>query len=102
MTRRIEAPAAFALVEIDGAPACAGFAVKAGQWAVIAGVHTFPAARRRGAARMLMNALARWSAEAGAPMLVLQVECDNTAAGALYRGLGFQRLYGYHYRVAQD
>ncbi|MDH3233988.1 MAG: GNAT family N-acetyltransferase, partial [Alphaproteobacteria bacterium] len=45
-------------------------------------------------------ALARWSAAAGARMLVLQVERDNTAAAALYRGLGFDRLYGYHYRVA--
>jgi ribosomal protein S18 acetylase RimI-like enzyme len=69
---------------------------------VIAGVHTLGSARRQGAAKSLMAALARWSVAAGAPMLVLQVECSNTAAAALYRGLGFQRLYGYHYRVAHD
>jgi ribosomal protein S18 acetylase RimI-like enzyme len=101
MARRIEAPRAFGLVEIDGAAACAGFAVCSEGRTVIAGVHTLAAARRQGAATSLMAALARWSAEAGGAMLVLQVECANIAASALYRGLGFERLYGYHYRVAR-
>lgn len=102
MAHRLSAPRCFALVEIDGQAACAGFAAKSAGWAVIASVHTRGAARRQGAARSLMGALAHWSVAAGASMLVLQVECSNTAAVALYRGLGFQRLYGYHYRVARD
>jgi len=102
MTQRLDMPCAFALVEIGGMPVCAGFAAVAERRSVIAGVHTLVAARRRGAAQSLMAALARWSVEAGAPMLVLQVECENTAGQALYRSLGFERLYGYHYRVAQS
>jgi len=102
MTKRLDMPCAFALVEIGGAPVCAGFAAMAERWSVIAGVHTLSATRRQGAARSLMAALARWSVEAGAPMLVLQVECENAAGQALYRSLGFGRLYGYHYRVAQS
>lgn len=101
MAGRLQAPRCFATVEIDGQAVCAGFAAISEGWSVIAGVHTAEAARRQGAAKSLMGALARWSVAAGAPMLVLQVECDNTAAAALYRGLGFQRLYGYHYRVAR-
>jgi N-acetylglutamate synthase len=101
MASRLAAPRAFALVETEGAPACAGFAALSDGWAAIAGVHTLDAARRKGAARALMAALARWSVAAGAPMLVLQVERSNAAAGALYRGLGFERLYGYHYSVAR-
>ena len=102
MASRLSAPRAFARVNIDGQAVCAGFAALSEGWSVIAGVHTLEAARRQGAAKSLMAALARWSVTAGAPMLVLQVECSNTAAAALYRGLGFQRLYGYHYRVAQS
>jgi len=101
MARRLAAPRIFGLVSIGGQAVCAGFAALSGDWASIAGVHTLDNARRKGAARVLMMALARWSAAAGARMLVLQVERDNKAAAALYRGLGFDRLYGYHYRVAR-
>ena len=87
MAGRLNAPRCFALVEIGGQPVCAGFSAISEGWAVIAGVHTIEVARRQGAARALMAVFARWSAEAGAPMLVLQVECSNTAAGTLYRGL---------------
>jgi ribosomal protein S18 acetylase RimI-like enzyme len=99
---RLAAPRIFGLVTIDGAAACAGFAALAGAWASIAGVHTLDAARRSGAARSLMAALARWSAAAGARTLFLQAEADNEAAARLYRRLDFARLYGYHYRVAPD
>ncbi len=102
MANRLSGQRCFALVEIDGQAVCAGFAALSEGCTVIAGVHTLEVARRQGAAKSLMAALARWSTAAGAPMLVLQVECSNTAAAALYRGLGFQRLYGYHYRVARD
>lgn len=102
MTSRLQAPRCFASVEIDGQAVCAGFAAIMQGWSVVASVHTLNAARRQGAAKSLMAALARWSVKAGATMLVLQVECDNMAAAALYRGLGFERLYGYHYRVARD
>jgi ribosomal protein S18 acetylase RimI-like enzyme len=102
MANRLSAPRAFARVDFDGQAVCAGFAALSEGWSVIAGVHTLEVARRQGAAKSLMAALARWSVAAGAPMLVLQVECSNTAAAALYRGLDFQRLNGYHYRVAHD
>jgi len=54
--------------------------------------------RRQGAARAVVRALAEWASEGGAHRVYLQVMRDNTAAWALYHRLGFQTLYGYHYR----
>jgi ribosomal protein S18 acetylase RimI-like enzyme len=60
---------------------------------------TLPEARRRGAARALLHALAE-SARADAMRAVyLLVELENAPARALYRGTGFVDVYEYGYRV---
>jgi GNAT superfamily N-acetyltransferase len=76
-----------------------GLAVCERGWAGLFCVATAPHARRRGVARAVVHALARWATERGARQIYLQVESDNAAAHALYAGAGFARSHGYHYRV---
>jgi ribosomal protein S18 acetylase RimI-like enzyme len=63
---------------------------------------TVPEARRRGAARAILAALARWGANRGATRAYLQVEHDNAPARALYEASGFLPAYDYHYRTKFD
>ena len=51
-----------------------------------------PEARRRGAARALVEAVAAWALEIGASELLLEVTQTSRAAQALYRELGFVEL----------
>ena len=60
-----------------------------------------PAARGQGLGRQLMQGLLKWAAEQGAVSADLQVTGSNTVAQALYASLGFERVYGYHYRIAE-
>ncbi len=78
-----------------------GFAVLERGWAGVFGMGTAPAWRRRGGGGALLGALAAEARKCGATRLYLQVETDNAAAQALYRGLGFTRSHGYHYRVSE-
>ena len=48
-----------------------------------------PAMRRRGAARLLMEAAEAWARQVGARTIELWVARDNLAARALYEDLGF-------------
>lgn len=82
----------------DGRAVASGFAVLERGWAGVFAMGTHPSARRRGAARALLHALARRVLERGAASLYLQVEADNAAALRLYGEAGFTSLYGYHYR----
>ncbi|WEX09017.1 GNAT family N-acetyltransferase [Chelativorans sp. AA-79] len=47
--------------------------------------------------RMLLSAL-KWAFTRGARIAWLQVEENNEAGLALYRALGFEEIYSYHYR----
>lgn len=98
--RRIPSPAVFAMARVAGKAAGVGIAVCESGWSGVFCMATDPAARRRGVARAVLRALARWSGEHGARGLYLQVERDNAAAQALYASTGFARSHGYHFRVA--
>lgn len=97
---RIAQPHVFALAECNGVPAGSALAVTEDGWAGIAGVNTLPAFRRKGVAHGLMGALGVWARARGAGPIYLPVERGNAPARALYRGLGYQRAYSYHYLVA--
>ncbi len=97
---RIRRPHRLGLVWQDDEPAAAALCVRDGDLAGIFAMRTVPRLRRRGLGRRVLLRLARWAAEEGAQRLYLQVEDDNAPALALYRSLGFARVYGYHYREA--
>jgi GNAT superfamily N-acetyltransferase len=66
-----------------------------GRWFGIMQLDVAQAARRRGLGRHVVAALTRWAAGVGATDAFLQVEEDNTAAVALYAGLGFTTHHTY-------
>jgi len=94
---RVPAPRAFALLEVAGAPAAIGVCAVEAEWAGVFTMRTAPAFRRQGLARRVFGALCAFAQQAGATRGYLQVEADNAAAVALYRGAGFEEAYRYHY-----
>jgi GNAT superfamily N-acetyltransferase len=64
-------------------------------WLHLSLVEVVPSARRRGLARGLGTALARWAADTGATRALLQVEEHNAAAIGLYASLGFTTHHRY-------
>ena len=94
---RIPSPRRFALLHVDGEPAASGLCVVDGDLAGIFSMRTARAFRRRGLGARLLRALARFAQGAGATRLYLQVE-DDSPARSLYLRLGFEPVYGYHYR----
>jgi GNAT superfamily N-acetyltransferase len=68
-------------------------------WVGISAVETAEGARRRGLAKLVMDALLEWADEQGATDAFLEVTPSNTPAIALYASLGFTTHHDYHYRV---
>lgn len=96
---RAPEPKAAILGRSDDRPAGAAFVALAGAEAVVHAVHVRPDMRRRGTARHIMTAAARWAVENGAERLSLAVERANAPALALYASLGMAIVGQYHYRV---
>ncbi|MCM2576210.1 GNAT family N-acetyltransferase [Streptomyces meridianus] len=89
--------------EEPGIPAAIGRLVVDGRWAGFTAVEVAPEFRRRGLASAVMGALARQALEEGASAAYLQVETGNTAALALYAGLGFTVHHTYdHWRAPEE
>lgn len=66
-------------------------------WASLHGLRTLERARRKGYARALIAALGKEAAARGLDRCFLQVEEGNTPAIDLYRQIGFQTAWRYHY-----
>jgi N-acetylglutamate synthase len=98
--KRVPSPSGFAVAHVDGRAAGVGLAVCEGSWSGVFCMAVDPSLRRRGGARAVLGALAQWSRDREARGMYLQVECDNSAAQALYASAGFTRSHGYHFRVA--
>jgi N-acetylglutamate synthase len=96
---RIGQETAFAVAEVDGAPAATGLGVRDGEWLGIYNMATRPQRRHRGAARAVLGALMRWGRQRGATTAYLQVERNNAPALALYERAGFTEAYEYRYLV---
>jgi GNAT superfamily N-acetyltransferase len=75
-----------------------GRAAAVGEWLGITAMATLPEHRRRGHARAIVHALARWGAGRGCTRAVVQVDSTNEPALAFYAGVGFAQNHRYHYR----
>jgi ribosomal protein S18 acetylase RimI-like enzyme len=67
-------------------------------WVALSCLVVAPSARRNGLGRALTVRALQEAAQRGARRAFLQVEAENTAAGTLYAGLGFQPAERYVYR----
>jgi ribosomal protein S18 acetylase RimI-like enzyme len=100
LLERIGPRARYALVDVDGRPGAVGLGVLgAGAQMGIFSMLTVPEARRRGAGRSILRALAEAARTERRTELYLLVELANAPAWALYASASFQEVYGYHYRV---
>lgn len=92
----------FAHVYVDGTLVAIGRGTVTGEgrWLGLSLIEVVPQARRRGLAGRVIRALVGWAVAEGASHAFLQVEQRNTAAVALYRGLGFTTHHTYLTRVA--
>lgn len=61
-------------------------------------IATEKSARNKGHGRNLILSALKWARLRGAREAWLQVEAGNVAALSLYRSLGFEEVYRYHYR----
>lgn len=86
---------------VEGQVVGVGFGVLERGWVGIYGMGTAPDWRRLGVAGALLGALATEARRRHGVHCYLQVETDNPAAQALYRGLGFTDAHRYHYRVSR-
>lgn len=73
-----------------------------GDWIGLHALEVDPEHRRRGWATAVVAALLEWGAERGATTAWLHVETANSAALALYGGLGFGVHHGVRYLEAPD
>ena len=100
MFLRVPTPAAYALLELDGEPAAVGLGVLERGHVGVFNMATLPEFRRRGAATVVLRALAEWGRARGARTMYLQVAEENSGARLTYGRAGFGTLYRYHYREA--
>jgi ribosomal protein S18 acetylase RimI-like enzyme len=100
LIQRIDRPSAYVTAFISGRSAALGRAVADTGWAGVFDMATMPDARRRGAARAVLAALADWAVSQRCPHMYLQVQCNNPGALGLYRRAGFEESCTYHYRTA--
>jgi N-acetylglutamate synthase len=83
--------------DAGGGPSCVARLALVDDWGGLFSLATHPAARRRGFARELVEALRAEAWRGGVSRLWLQVMADNTAGLALHRGLGFAQASSYSY-----
>jgi ribosomal protein S18 acetylase RimI-like enzyme len=94
----IEPEAGLFVHENDERPVASAICVHHRDLAGLFEVATHAAERRKGHALRLVLSALKWAKQRGARRAWLQVEAGNRAALALYRSLGFEEIYRYHYR----
>ena len=83
-------------------PAGTAFAALHNGIAMVHAVEVLPHQRRQGVAQWIMRRAAFWAADNGATHIAVLTTAANGPANALYQGLGFRHLCGYHYRTAPE
>lgn len=82
----------------EESPVATVICVNEGDAAGIFNLATRPSERGRGHGRRAVLTALKWARGRGARQAWLQVEAGNTAGVNLYRSLGFDAIYSYHYR----
>ena len=96
---RVVVPKRFLLARVDERPAGTAFVGANDAIFMVHTVEVLPAFRRRGVARVLIQAAARFAAKNRADLLFLVVLASNVPAIALYEALRMQMAGRYHYRL---
>ena len=78
-----------------------GLGIVQGPWLGLCDIVTHPDYRRQGLAAQIVQALMQYGRQQGCQRAWLQVFEHNTAAVRLYQQAGFERVYGYHYRIKE-
>ena len=86
------------ILEQGDRPVATAICVHDGSVAGLFEVATARGERGQGFGRRTMLSALKWAHLRGAAEAWLQVEADNEPALALYRSLGFEEIYSYHYR----
>ncbi|MEO3389334.1 GNAT family N-acetyltransferase [Mesorhizobium sp. CAU 1741] len=84
--------------EQRGVPVSTAICVRDGDLAGLFEVATEASQRGKGHGRRMLLSALKWAHSQGARRAWLQVEADNGAAIGLYRSMGFEEVYRYHYR----
>jgi len=87
------------LYSADGAPVSSSLMTIGDDIVITGNVVTDAAQRRKGHAAAMMRTGLAWGRSAGATFAALNVAAVNSAAQALYRGLGYSHRYDYAYRI---
>lgn len=80
-------------------PAGAAFAAMHDDICMVHAVEVLPHQRRQGVAQWMMRKAAFWGQRQGARHISVLCVAENAAANAMYRGLGFEDVGRYHYRI---
>lgn len=94
----IQPQAGLFVLEQSGEPVSTAICVQDGDLAGLFEVATQESRRGRGHGRRTLLSALKWAFARGARSAWLQVEADNEAAIGLYRSMGFDEVYRYHYR----
>lgn len=94
----IKSEAGLFVMERERKPVSTAICVQDGDLAGLFEVATQADKRGQGYGRRTILSALKWSRARGARTAWLQVEEDNEAALGLYRSLGFEEVYRYHYR----
>ena len=97
----IEPEAGLFVLERDEEPLATVICVHDGDLAGLFEIATAESERGQGFGRRIILSALKWARLRGARIAWLQVEADNLGARRLYRSIGFEDLYTYHYRSPQ-
>jgi GNAT superfamily N-acetyltransferase len=99
LTAAIKTPATGIVLTRDGEAVASAIMAIADGIVVAGNVITDSTRRRQGLGKAMMNSGFAWARREGAHAAAVNVEAGNTAALALYSGLGYAHQYDYHYRI---
>ena len=99
MTSRLATSAGFLVLREEGEVVGMGMGVVEQDYLGLFSLVTRQSKRNQGIGRDATLHILAWGQRQGAKHAYLQVQQDNEPALSLYRTLGFEPVYGYHYRV---